>query len=255
MYFTGITSYCIYISRKPTAVIPMIPRLSQERGTTQLAWLQSRHTFSFGEYVDPAHMGYRTLRVINDDIIAPASGFGMHGHRDMEIITVVLSGKLEHQDSLGHRESLRPGEVQVMSAGRGIRHSEYNASPAIPVHLIQIWILPQSTGIEPRYAQKAFPNELRRNRWCQVAGPENTPSEGLKIHQDASVYIAEISAGKSVEHHLSAGRGCWLHVATGSISLDNRKLHAGDAVEITGPHPLSCSGLAPESTVLLFDLA
>jgi redox-sensitive bicupin YhaK (pirin superfamily) len=200
-------------------------------------------------------MGYRTLRVINDDIIAPSSGFGMHGHRDMEILTVVLSGELEHQDSLGHREALRPGEVQVMSAGRGIRHSEYNASSDTPVHLIQIWILPKSAGIEPRYAQKAFPCSMRSNRWCQVAGPEDATSEALRIHQDASVYVTELEAGESVEHVVSAQRGCWLHVATGSISLENHELHTGDAVGITGPYTLSCSGISPKSTVLLFDLA
>jgi redox-sensitive bicupin YhaK (pirin superfamily) len=233
----------------------MMMRLSHERGTTELPWLSSRHTFSFGEYLDRAHMSYRALRVINDDIIAPSSGFGMHEHRDMEIITVVLSGELEHQDSLGHREVLRPGEVQVMSAGRGIRHSEYNASPDTPVHLIQIWISPKSTGIEPRYAQKPFPKDLRSNRWCQLAGPGDAISEALEIHQDASVYVSELSTGKTVEHPLTAARSCWLHVATGSISLENQTLRAGDAVGITGPYPLSCTGIAPESTLLLFDLA
>ncbi len=234
----------------------MISRLSHERGTTSLAWLQSHHTFSFGEYVDRAHMGYRSLRVINDDTIAPASGFGMHGHRDMEIITVVLSGQLEHQDDLGHRERLQRGEIQVMSAGRGIKHSEYNPSPDTPVHLIQIWILPKYTGVEPRYAQRAFPHEQWANCWCQVAGPENsTPAEVLKIHQEASVYVADIAAGKGVAHQLAAERGCWLHVATGSITLENRELNAGDAVGMTGPCIVSCTGKAPQSTVLLFDLA
>jgi hypothetical protein len=200
-------------------------------------------------------MGYRSLRVINDDIIAPSSGFGMHGHRDMEIVTVVLSGELEHQDSLGHREVLRPGEVQVMSAGHGIRHSEYNPSPTTPVHLIQIWILPKSIGREPRYAQKPFPTELRENRWCQIAAPEDAASDALEIHQDASIFVTNLDADKALEYSLSTDRACWLHVATGSISVQNQELKAGDAVAVEGPTSLSCRGIAPCSSLLLFDLA
>ena len=172
----------------------------------------------------------------------------------MEIVTVVLSGELEHQDSLGHREALRPGEVQVMSAGSGIRHSEYNASPDTPVHLIQIWILPQSTSIEPRYAQKPFPAKERENRWCQVVAPRNTTSESLTIHQDAAIFLAEIAANRRIEYTLAPGRACWLHVATGSLSVHDHALEAGDAIAIEGALGLSCAGIAPLSSVLLFDL-
>jgi redox-sensitive bicupin YhaK (pirin superfamily) len=232
----------------------MMLRLGHDRGTTRLPWLTSRHTFSFGEYLDPAHMGYRTLRVINDDVIAPESGFGMHSHHNMEIITVVLSGELEHRDSLGHREVLRAGEVQAMSAGRGIRHSEYNPSPTSPVHMIQIWIHPQSRGTEPRYAQSSFALELRNDRWCPVVGPTRDEAQALSIDQDALLFLTRLSSQKTLEYTVHEQRSCWLHIATGSITTCGHDLQAGDALALDGAVTLTCTGVAPHSE-LLFDLS
>src|SRR6266550_4570151 len=167
-------------------------RKSSDRGHFDHGWLNTYHTFSFADYYDPAHMGFRSLRVINEDRVAPGAGFGMHGHRDMEIVTCVLSGALEHKDSLGHGEVLRPGEFQHMSAGRGIRHSEFNPSATEPVHLYQIWLLPRESGLEPSYAQKAFDPAHRTGRWQLVASP-NGADGSLKIQQDARIYLANIA--------------------------------------------------------------
>src|SRR5919199_2665695 len=177
----------------------MTIRPAGARGRTALRWLDSRHTFSFNDYYDPRHMGFRSLRVINDDRVAPAAGFGAHPHRDMEIITYVLSGALEHRDSLGSGEVLRPGEVQRMTAGTGIRHSEFNPSPTEPVHLYQIWLLPEREGLEPSYEQRAFPEPERRNRLRLVASPDG--SEGsLAIRQDARLYLASLDGGRGISH-------------------------------------------------------
>ena len=230
-------------------------RKSSERGQTEIDWLHSRHTFSFGEYYDLRHMGFRSLRVINDDVVEPGQGFGTHPHRDMEIITVVLEGALEHRDSLGHGEVLRPGEVQVMTAGHGIRHSEFNPSRTERVHLIQIWILPETKGLEPAYAQKKFPASEQANALRRVAGRDDVERDGaLKIHQDADLYLATLSAGKSLRAPLRPGRGAWVHVATGAATVAGQQLEAGDAVSIESTTEFRISGDAEVTELVLFDL-
>ena len=233
-------------------------RRADERGITEIEWLKSWHTFSFGDYHDAAHMGFRTLRVINDDIIGAGGGFGTHPHRNMEIITIMLEGELTHRDSLGHAQSLRPGEVQVMSAGSGIRHSEFNASETARAHLIQTWITPRSLGITPRYEQRAFPREQRLNKIIPVASGRrdvgDNASGAIEIHQDASLSLLAIQAGKSATHMIAPGRAVWLHVARGRVSAEGETLSAGDAIGVEGVPELSIRG-EMESDVLIFDLA
>lgn len=230
-------------------------RSADERFLTDLGWLHSRHTFSFGEHHDPAYMGYRSLRVINDDFIQPGMGFGTHPHKDMEIISIVLEGQLEHRDSLGSGEVLSPGEVQVMTAGRGIRHSEFNPSDEARVHLLQVWILPEAKGLPPAYAQKRFDAGARVNALQRVAGRDGVERDGaLKINQDANLYLATIDPGKGVAHTLLPNRGAWVHVATGSAIVNGSKLDAGDALSIEGPAMLSIVGGDHVAEVLLFDL-
>lgn len=228
-------------------------RASAERGTTQLDWLASRHTFSFGEYWDSRWESFHSLRVINDDIVAPGSGFGMHGHRDMEIITVVLSGSLQHRDSLGNGEVLVPGEVQVMTAGAGIRHSEFNPSTDEPVHLLQIWIEPSRKGLPPSYAQRAFSEELRQNQLCRVAGPA-ADDGALLINQDANVFISSLGPGASVRGHLAEQRVAWLQVARGEVVCNGSILRSGDAVGLAGAGVIRVEA-GQASEILLFDLA
>ena len=232
----------------------MYIRKSNDRGLTEIGWLYSCHSFSFGEYYDPRHMGFRTLRVINDDIIAPGKGFGMHGHRDMEIITVVVEGELEHKDSLGHGEVLRPGEVQVMSAGRGIRHSEFNPSPTMPVHLIQIWIETQQDGLQPAYAQRAFPIADRVDRLVRVAGPARDGDEALLINQDSHVYVSSLSASGEIPFDLKDGRGAWIHIVQGSCLINGSEVNGGDAVAIEQPGSISIKGAADSTELIMFDL-
>lgn len=227
-------------------------RTASTRGTTKTDWLYGRHSFSFGGYYDPRWMGFRCLRVINDDVIAPGNGFGMHGHRDMEIITVVLSGELQHRDSLGNGAVLRPGEVQVMTAGSGIRHSEFNPSSDKPVHLLQIWIEPHSAGLPPSYAQKRFEAEHRHNQWSRVAGPVGDDG-ALVIAQDAHVFIASISAGTSLQRPIGANRAAWVHVASGEITLNGQTLREGDAVGLEGAQGIQVV-CVQQAEVLLFDL-
>ena len=230
-------------------------RKAHDRGLTHIDWLYSRHSFSFGEYYDPRNMGFRTLRVINDDIIEPGEGFGMHGHRDMEIITVVVEGALEHKDSLGHGEVLRPGEVQVMTAGRGIRHSEFNPSSHERVHLFQIWIEPSSTGLTPAYFQREFPIEQRINKLIRVAGNATAADNAIPINQDASVYVTHILEGGNVRFLLQEGRAAWIQVIRGECSINGTPLQSGDAAAIETPGEISLEGLDKTSDVLLFDLA
>ena len=228
----------------------MTIRKSEDRGRGAFDWLDSRFTFSFGEYYDPQHMGFRSLRVINDDRIAPGGGFGTHPHRDMEIVTVVLDGALEHKDSMGSAEVLRPGEVQRMSSGTGVQHSEYNHSATEPVHLIQIWIMPNRKGVAPRYEQKRFDHAdtLR----LVVSGDGRDGS--LTIHQDADVYVGRLSAGKKVSHDLKPGRHAWVQVATGRVELNGKTLNAGDGAALSDESQLNI--LAKDaSEVLVFDLA
>ena len=227
-------------------------RKGTDRGTTNIGWLDSKHTFSFGDYFDPKHHQFRTLRVINDDRVAAGGGFPTHPHRDMEILTCVLSGQLEHRDSMGNGEVIHPGEWQVMTAGTGLTHSEFNPSEVEPVHLLQIWIFPERKGLTPSYGQKLFTESEKAGKWRLVASP--TAEDGsLPIHQDARVYQTKLAAGQSVSHELKLGRAAFLHVATGAVTLNGTKLTAGDAVAIENEPGLRITGDEP-ADVLLFDL-
>lgn len=229
-------------------------RRSQERGLTEFEWLKSRHSFSFGEYFHPDWMGFRSLRVINDDWVAPGQGFGMHGHRDMEIITLVLEGELEHQDSLGHREVLRPGEVQAMSAGSGIRHSEYNPSQHHPAHFLQIWIEPLKKGIAPRYEQRHFPLQECRNDWVLLAGPSGYSAQqgAFEVVQNVTVSFGAVEQGDTLEFSVPQGGAAWLHVIGGDASLNGTTLKTGDAAAMDAAGTVICTGTAPRSELLLF---
>jgi hypothetical protein len=228
-------------------------RRSAERGSANHGWLDTRYTFSFSDYVDPDHVQFRALRVMNEDRVAPGAGFPMHGHRDMEIITIVLEGALAHRDSLGHGETLRPGEVQYMSAGTGIRHSEFNPSETEPVHLYQIWLLPDRAGHAPGYGQQRFDEAGRADRWQVVASPDGREG-GLAIHQDATVQLADLGDGRSLDHPLAPGRHAWLQVMRGSVSVNGQALAEGDGAAVSGEPGLEVRGDGPAS-VLLFDLA
>ena len=232
----------------------MYIRKANDRGLTQIGWLYSRHSFSFGDYYDPKHMEFRTLRVINDDIIAKGKGFGMHGHRDMEIITLVLDGSLEHKDSLGHGEVLKPGEVQVMTAGSGIRHSEFNPSTTTDAHIIQIWIEPQKNNRTPAYGQKEFPMSDRVNRFVRVAGPHKNGDGALLINQDAHVYVSSIAAEGGVSHHLNEGSASWVHIIMGSCTVNGSTVSGGDAVAIETAGDIIVRGSTEPCEVILFDL-
>jgi redox-sensitive bicupin YhaK (pirin superfamily) len=228
-------------------------RPSAERGRGDFGWLQARYTFSFHRYNDPRHMNFRALRVINEDRVQPGAGFGEHGHADMEILTWVLSGAIEHRDSLGHGAILRPGELQRMSAGRGIRHSEFNPSRDEPLHLLQVWIEPDQTGIAPEYEQKAFPIEQRRGKLLVVASGDGRAGS-LQIHQDAVLAIANLEPGEAVGHDLEAGRGAWLQVARGRVGLNGTPLGQGDGAAVEDEPSLEIIAEEP-SEILLFDLA
>ena len=228
-------------------------RRAAERGHANHGWLDTWHTFSFDTYHDPAHMGFRVLRVMNEDRVQPGQGFGMHGHRDMEIITYVLEGALEHRDSLGTGSVLRPGEFQRMSAGTGIRHSEFNPSSTKPVHLYQIWLLPSQKGLSPSYEQKVFPESERQGRLRLVASPD-AQNESLLIHQDAKVFLSTLEADQEVRHELQPTRHAWLQVLRGSVELNGRTLATSDGAAVSGETGLSIR--ANElSEVMLFDLA
>ncbi len=228
-------------------------RKANDRGHLNHGWLDTYHTFSFADYYDPAHMSFRSLRVMNEDRVAPGQGFGMHGHRDMEIVTYVLSGALAHQDSLGNGESLRPGELQRMSAGTGIRHSEFNPSETEPVHLYQIWLLPQRPGLTPSYEQRAFDAEERHNRFRVVASPDGQDGS-LTIHQDARLYLATLDAPASVKHEIASGRHGWLQVLRGSVAANGTQLAPGDGVAASDIDSIEVAAEEP-AEVLLFDLA
>ena len=227
------------------------PRKAAERGHTKISWLDSHHTFSFGEYHDPAHMGFRALRVINDDRVAAGGGFATHGHRDMEIITYVLDGALEHKDSLGNGSIIRPGEAQRMSAGTGIMHSEFNHSKTAPVHFLQIWILPERAGLPPGYEQRSIP-PAKKGHLSLIASPDGRGA--VTVHQDVRVYASTLNAGAEVSHTLAAGRHAWLHVARGALTLNGQHLIAGDGAAIDGESQLEMTG-ERDAELLLFDLA
>lgn len=223
-----------------------------ERGRGEYGWLDTRHTFSFNDYYDPGQMGFRALRVINEDWVRPGQGFGMHGHRDMEIITYVLEGALEHRDSLGNGSVLRPGEFQRMTAGTGIRHSEFNPSESEPVHLYQIWLHPDRPGWPPSYDQRAFPEEERRGRFRLVASPDGRDGS-LTIHQDAEVLLSSLDAGGRATHGLAPGRHAWLQVLRGSVRLGGDTLVAGDGAAVSDESSVTVLADGP-SEVMLFDL-
>jgi quercetin 2,3-dioxygenase len=229
-------------------------RSSQSRGKANFGWLDSHHTFSFGQYHDPKYMGFASLRVINEDKVIPGEGFPTHGHRDMEIVTYVLQGALEHKDSLGTGSIIYPGDVQRMSAGTGIQHSEYNPSATEPVHLLQIWILPDEQGITPSYEQKHFALAEKQGKLRLVAARDGRENS-VTIHQDANIYAALLSAGDTVTHHLSPGRVAWLQVAGGKVQLNDTTLVAGDGAAIEVENSIELTGLDANSEILLFDLA
>ena len=228
-------------------------RKAAERGHFDNGWLDTYHTFSFGDYYDPAHMGFRSLRVINDDRVQPGQGFGMHGHRDMEIVTYVLDGALAHKDNMDNGSIIRAGELQRMTAGTGVRHSEFNPSDTKWVHLYQIWLLPQRKGLKPSYEQLVVGEEEKRGRFRLVASPDGVDGS-LTIHQDARLYLASLSPGEGVAHEIEPGRAAWLQVLRGSVNVLGHDLAAGDGVAITDENAISVQAGVP-SEVLLFDLA
>ena len=227
-------------------------RRATERGSADHGWLKTAHTFSFADYYDPRHMGFRVLRVINEDQVAPGRGFGMHPHRDMEIVTYVLDGELGHRDSMGTGSVIRPGDVQRMSAGTGVTHSEMNASRTQRVHFLQIWIVPDKQGYPPSYEQRAFSPEERRGTLRVVASPDGRGGS-VTIHQDATISASLLSPGQAVEHALGKDRYAWLQVARGSVEVGGKPLAAGDGAAIRGPGTLAIEGVT-DSELLLFDL-
>ena len=228
-------------------------RKSNERGHADHGWLDSHHTFSFADYYDPQHTHFRSLRVINEDRVAPKMGFGTHPHRDMEIITYVLEGKLEHKDSLGTGSVILPGDGQRMTAGSGIRHSEFNPSTTDRVHLLQIWIEPERAALPPSYEQKTFPQTQKQGKLRLIASRDASDGS-VKINQDAQLYVTLLKPGEEVTHEFAAGRHGWLQVARGSVELNGKKLGQGDGAAITDEKKLSIKGTDP-AEVLLFDLA
>jgi len=227
-------------------------RPAAERGHANHGWLDSYHSFSFSSYYDPAHMGYSNLRVINEDRIAPGGGFPTHGHEDMEIVTYVMEGALEHKDSMGNGSIIRPGDVQYMSAGTGVRHSEYNPSADEPVHLLQIWLLPNQNGVEPRYAQQHFAAETRRNRLALLVSPDGRDGS-IAAHQDGLLCGALLDDGAVVEHRLAADRRAYLHLARGAAKVGGELLRGGDAARIDAGELVRIEGV-DGAEVLLFDL-
>jgi redox-sensitive bicupin YhaK (pirin superfamily) len=225
-------------------------RRAEERGATSLAWLDSRHTFSFGDYYDPAHLGFGPLRVLNEDVVRPGAGFGTHAHRDMEILSWVIDGALEHRDSLGTGSVIRPGDAQRMSAGTGIRHSEFNPDRARPVHFLQIWIAPEKDGLAPGYEQKPFPPQERRGRLCPIASRDGRDGS-LRIQCDSDIYASVLASGERAEHVLRAGRCAWLQVVAGELEVNGVALRAGDGGSATGESSLSIVARSPADFLLL----
>jgi hypothetical protein len=230
----------------------MTIRPAEERGHAVHGWLDSRHTFSFADYYDPKHTDFHSLRVINEDRVAPGQGFGTHPHRDMEIISYVLEGALQHRDSIGTGSVIRPGDVQRMSAGTGVAHSEYNASKTEPVHFLQIWLLPSERGIKPSYEQKAFPDPEKRGRLRVVASPDSRDGS-VAIHTDAVVYAGLFDKGEAAELRLDRGRHAWVHVARGKVRVNGRELKAGDGAALSQEDVVRIEGV-DGGEVLVFDL-
>ena len=229
-------------------------RHASERGTANFGWLDSRHTFSFGDYHDPEQMGFGALRVINEDRVSPGQGFGTHGHRDMEIISYVLEGALEHKDSIGTGSVIRPGDVQIMSAGTGIRHSEFNHSKTEPVHFLQIWVVPDRQGIAPRYEQKTFPDADKRGR-LRLVGSSDGRDGSVVIHQDAKIFAALLNTGDHVTHALPHERKAWLQVVRGTVAMNGLELHTGDGAAVEDEPALTVTAKLDGTEILVFDLA
>lgn len=229
-------------------------RPAQARGKAQLDWLNSWHSFSFGDYYDPQQMGFASLRVINEDIVAPGKGFATHGHRDMEIVTYVLDGALAHQDSIGNGAVILPGDVQRMTAGTGILHSEFNASETEPVHLLQIWIVPETLNLPPSYEQIHFPEAEKQGQW-RLIGSRDGRNGSVTIHQDLSLYAAQLKTREIIEYSVNPNRQVWLQVARGELLLNDQSLQAGDGAAIATTTALTLAGQVDNTEILLFDLA
>jgi len=229
-------------------------RKSDDRGHADHGWLDTQHTFSFADYHDPAHMGFRSLRVINEDHVAAGRGFGAHPHRDMEILTYVVSGAVQHADSMGNRAVVRPGEIQRMTAGTGVTHSEINPSPAEDLHLLQIWIQPEKRGLDPGYEQIRFADRERNGKLVRIASHDGGDGE-VRIHQDVSLYTGFVEPGARVEHALAPGRHAWLQVVSGSVTAGGSTLDAGDGLAVSDERTLTIEGAGEAAEVLLFDLA
>lgn len=229
-------------------------RRADDRGLARFGWLDSRHTFSFGQYHDPRFMGHGPLRVINEDRVSPGAGFGQHGHQDMEIVSYVLAGALEHIDSLGNSSVIRPGDVQRMSAGTGVRHSEHNASATAPVHFLQIWLLPEQAGLAPGYEQRSYAPAEKRGR-LRLVGSRDGRDGSVTLHQDVLLYAGLLGPGERAQHAVAAGRKGWVQVARGALSLNGEALAHGDGAAIEGPALIELAGTGDESEVLLFDMA
>ena len=227
-------------------------RKAKDRGRTDWGWLDSRHTFSFGEYYDHRQLGFRSLRVINDDRVLPGKGFGTHGHRDMEILSYVLEGALEHKDSTGGGGVIRPGEIQFMRAGTGVTHSEQNGSQTEPVHFLQIWIVPDKQGLRPRYDQKPFDAKAARERFVLLAAPDGRDG-AIQVQQDVALWMTRLGASETRSHTLAAGRHAWLHVARGTASVNGHSLAEGDGAAISGEPAVELQGEG-DAELLLFDL-
>lgn len=227
-------------------------RRAEDRGHADHGWLDTRHTFSFADYYDPKHVGFRALRVINEDRVQPAHGFGTHGHKDMEIISYVLAGALEHKDSMGTGSVIVPGDVQRMSAGTGVLHSEFNASKTSPVHFLQIWLLPSENGIVPGYEQRTFPLDDRRGKLRLIASPDGAQGS-VTVHADVRLYASTLRANESVRHEVAPGRHVWIHEARGRAKVNGVELSAGDGARSSSAEPVDIVGL-DDAEILLFDL-
>ena len=229
-------------------------RKANERGLSKFSWLHSQHSFSFGGYMDPANMGFSDLRVINEDRVVPGAGFGTHSHRDMEIISYVLEGELAHKDSMGTGSVIRPGDLQRMTAGTGVSHSEMNYSPENPVHFLQIWLIPEARGLEPGYEQKHFDPAEQQNQW-RLIGSRDGRKGSVTIHQDVSLYSAKLATGNELNYKLADGRKAWLQVVCGNVQLNGESLAVGDGAAVVDVSNLDLVADSDDTEILLFDLA